>query len=100
MIEKLIVVSFAAFIGWEILRSVTFVQLSARLAPVIVILTAYCLSFLPARMLLAFASAGGVALLIKFIEPDGMMPLRYSMRFLREARQAWEDRRSSKIPPL
>jgi hypothetical protein len=86
MIESLIILAFAAFIGWEILRYITFITISGRIAPVIVIVLAFCLSFLPYRELLAISAAGGVALLIKLIDPDSVTPLRYSLDFFRRGR--------------
>jgi hypothetical protein len=100
VLASLTELAFAAFIGWEILRYITFITISGRIAPVIVIVLAFCLSFLPHRELLSVAAAGGVALLIKLIDPDSVMPLRYSLDFFRDFGQAWRDRYSHRTPPL
>lgn len=90
MLVQFVVVSFATFIGWQILRSVVWFQISARLANFIVPAMAYGITFLgKPSLIVALASAGGCALIHRFIDIDSIEPLRLEnrLRFRRQIRK-------------
>lgn len=107
MLEELIVVSFATFIGWVIVRSFTPVELNARISPLLVIGIAYLMTLLDKpSVLIAFAAAGGVALLNTLTEASGIEPVkipRVAVRIRRSNKRRNTSRPSSvghRIPNL
>lgn len=107
MLEEFIVVSFAAFIGWTVVRSFTPVELNARISPLLVVGIAYLITCLQqASLLIALAAAGGVALLNVLTGSVGIDPVkipRVAVRIRRSNKRRNTDRPSSvghRIPNL
>ena len=60
---NLILVSLAAFWGWEFIAGLSPWKINPRLAPLLVAALSYGATFLPGHILLALAAAGGVAVI-------------------------------------
>ena len=93
----LLVLSLAAAIGWELIRYVTPWEIPFRLAPVLVILIAFGISFISNRhVLYSLAAAGGVAIFHKVTGAVAPEPVRIPL-IRKPSRPALRSRR---IPGL
>jgi len=78
MLIHFVLESFATLIGWQIFRSVVWFRIPGRLAPLIVAAIAFIFCFpFPYPFLSAIAAAGGVAVLIKVIDAEGIEPWKF-----------------------
>jgi hypothetical protein len=88
-LTELVIISMFTTIVWEIIRTFTWAQIPARLAPVIVPVIAILLTCtIHFSVPIGFAAATGVAVIHRFIEASGIDPLDYStIKWLRRARR-------------
>jgi hypothetical protein len=114
MITEFVLVSFGAFIGWQILKSLVWFPIPARLAPILVLLIALAMTFLSKpSLLMAFAATGGVAGVIRLVDAEGIEPwkmpsftdLKEAHKMVRRAHRKPQGRTrrteaGSRIPPL
>jgi hypothetical protein len=101
-------------LGWQLLRSAAWFPIPVRLAPVLVIIIALCFSwYLSYPLMLAFAAAGGCAVIMRIINADAIEPWIFPRVIRRKNMRAWPPgsgghprtpaRRSvigARIPPL
>ena len=73
-----IILIFATFIAWEIVRYITPVMINGRLAPLIVVAIGYGWTWYDHRpsFIMAFAAAAGVAILHRITGAEGMSPIQ------------------------
>ena len=72
MLTSFVLISAASFMSWQMLKTIVFFPIPGRLAYFIVLGFCYLWSLpFDHRLLLAFASSTGVALIIKVIEVEG-----------------------------
>lgn len=75
MLTEFIITSFGTFIGWQILRSIIWFNMPARLTNFIVPAIAYGISWLDKpSIFVALAATGGCAVLFRFIAFDSIEP--------------------------
>jgi hypothetical protein len=93
MLENFIVLSFAVFMAWQVIRYLTPIEIPERLAPFILLITSllFALPF-SFSWVLAFAASGGVAVINVLTKAEGIAPLHFS----RKSREK-EKRESRKI---
>lgn len=104
---SLLLVSLAAFWAWEFLSGLSPVNISIRLAPLLVAALALGITYLPARFLLAAASAGAVALWRRLAQAGKLPPLALPSRPARKTSpapgtrgRAPDSQVGRRIPPL
>lgn len=94
MIAEFIVVSFATFIGWQIIRSLAWFRIPERLTTFLVLIISFGFTFLSKpSILIAFAATGGCAVLFRFIadsiEPWTLPSVRKRARSVASSRRRY-----------
>jgi hypothetical protein len=90
MLTHFVLTSFAALIGWQILRSAVWFRIPGRLAPVLVLLISYAFTwYFSYPFLLAFAATGGCAVLLKVIDAEGIEPWTFPKVTWKKNTRAW-----------
>lgn len=93
MLTELLIVALAAAVGWEILRYFIPYEIPARLAPLVVVLISFLFTLaIHSSVILAFASAGGVAIFHKIT--DASSPEPFTFKFPRSNKKMSIDSRS------
>jgi hypothetical protein len=114
MITEFLLVSFGAFIGWQIFKSLVWFQIPPRFAPIIVLIISFAMTYLSKpSLLVAFAATGGVAGVIRLVDAEGIEPwkmpsfteIKEAHRLVRSHRRRPQTRTrrteaGSRIPPL
>lgn len=87
---ELIVLSFATLIGWELVRYFFPGNIPVRIAPLIVGAIAYGFTYYyHPSVILAFAAAGVVAVIHKYLDVDNLNPLHIPSLVIRKAPKSW-----------
>lgn len=73
---QLLLVSLATLWAWESLRGILPFLIPARVAPFLVVLTAWGLTFVHGSLIIAGASAGAVAILRVWAKAGSLPPLK------------------------